>query len=98
MTSKKVRWNGAKDDPDEITQYGVVFPKGKWVDVDLDEKNDKDAFRMKKFEGNPTFEVQGEKKPDPVPVPKLAQTLKPARIPAPEFDEDGEPIEPPSKG
>lgn len=49
-----IRWNGEKEDPDEITQYGVVFPKGKWVDVPVDHA------MMHKFKANKYFEVKGE--------------------------------------
>lgn len=40
--------------PEEMEAYGVVFPRGKFVEVP--------DHLSKKFEGNTHFEVQGETK------------------------------------
>lgn len=68
MTNKtlKVRWNGAKDDPEQITQYGVTFKKGEFTDVPVPAKGDTSTAAMTahkhiaKFKGNPWFEVKGD--------------------------------------
>lgn len=63
----KVKWLGEDGGPDKITQYGVEFPRGKFVDVPNDPNNEKDAFRAKKFAGNPFFVVES----DSVLAPKV---------------------------
>lgn len=50
----KVTWKGEKNGPDEIEQFGHVFPKGEAVEVDADHP------QIEKFRGNPHFEVEGE--------------------------------------
>lgn len=68
----KVRWTGlANVDPEQITQYGVTFPSGKWVDVDHDPENKEHVRRMEKFKGmgKGGFEVMGDKPVDPADHP-----------------------------
>lgn len=71
----KVKWNGAKDDPESITQYGTVFTKGKWADVPVEGPGNQ--RNLNKLKGNKWFEVKGEEPapppPAPVPTPKAVQ-------------------------
>lgn len=56
--SFSVKWNGAKSDPDSVTQYGVEFPKGEFVSVPADHP------RIDKIKNNPQFETKGYDQPD----------------------------------
>jgi hypothetical protein len=48
----KVTWSGEAGGPDQIEQYGHIFPKGEAVDVPADHP------QLGKFRGNPNFEVE----------------------------------------
>lgn len=50
----KVTWKGQNGDPDEISQYGITFPRGKAVEVDPEHP------QMDKFRGNAAFAVEGD--------------------------------------
>lgn len=54
----KVTWNGENGGPDQIEQYGVIFPKGVAVDVPATHKY------LEKFRGNRFFEVAEEAEPN----------------------------------
>jgi hypothetical protein len=49
----KVRWNGAKEDPDTIVQHGVTFNKGEWTDVPVESESAADAGRTNQALGGP---------------------------------------------
>lgn len=68
----KVKWNGAKEDPDTINQYGTVFTKGKWADVPVE--GPVNQRNLAKLKSNKWFEVKGDE-PNPAPaVPVPAPT------------------------
>lgn len=89
----QVRWNGAPEDPETITQYGTVFPKGEWVSVPVADKDDNSPVAVEgrrnldKFKGNRWFDVKGFDNVEPAssndtaPVPGIARasvtTFKP---------------------
>lgn len=61
----QVRWKGSNQDPDQITQYGTVFPNGEWVAVPVPDKDDNspggklNRLHLEKFKNNSWFEVKG---------------------------------------
>jgi hypothetical protein len=65
---KQVKWNGAKEDPDSIVQYGVTFNKGEWTKL----PDDIDPKYVDKFHRSAAFEVKGE---DNAPLAPPADTM-----------------------
>jgi hypothetical protein len=50
----KVTWKGAPSDPEQIEQFGTIFPKGEAVDCSASPKH------IAKLRGNPHFDVEGD--------------------------------------
>lgn len=92
--AKSVKWKGAKEDPDTITQYGVVFNKDEWTTL----PDDIDPKYIDKFRRSAAFEVKGEDNAPLAPADdKPANTGAPQRAgvttfkPSPVLDKKGKP-------
>lgn len=61
--TKQVRWNGGPQDPDFITQNGIVFNKGEWTSVPDDSDKDKDSTYQLKMDPAAVHGVRRPQKP-----------------------------------